>query len=198
MKKSISIILCAILLILSLTGCSSSADMTEANVNKTVDKAFSALAAFDTDELNKYVDSSTLSVIIGYAQKHDQFAELGKAIFANLSYEVTDVDLDNKTVTVSVKNKDLYQVASDFASQLKNDYTTIQLISKLSDDDFLDRKLNTLCSEIADAPMTDSSTDITLSIEQSSKNLVLVFDADAESSVSGSALDAIKSIYSIG
>lgn len=198
MKKSISIILCAILLILSLAGCSSTAEMTEENVNKTVDKAFCALADFDTDELDKYVDSATLSVIMGYAEKHEQFAELGRAIFANLSYEVTAVDLDNKTVTVSVKNKDLYQVASDFASQLKNDYTTIQLLGKLSDEKFLDKSLSALCDDITNAPMTDNATDITLSIEQSDKNLVLVFDANAESGVSGSALDAIKSIYSVG
>ena len=196
MKKSISILLCAILFILTFTGCSSSAELTEENVKKTVDKSFSALADFDTKKLDKYVDSSTLSVIIGYAEKHEQFSQLGRAIFANLSYEVTAVDLENKTVTVSVKNKDLYQVASDFASQLNNDYTAIQLLSKLNDEEFLDRKLNTLSTEIENAPMADSAVDITLKIEQGKSNLVLIFDEQAESSVSGSALDAIKSIYS--
>lgn len=196
MKKNISIILCAIILVLSLSGCSSSAELTEDNVTKTVDKTFSALKNFDSDELNKYVDSSTLSIIIGYAEKHEQFSQLGKAIFANLSYEIKDIDLEAKTVTVSVKNKDLFNVASDFASQLKKDYSTFQLLSKLNDEKFLDMKLNALCQQIEEAPMSDKDTEITLNIEQSKKNLVLVFNNAAEDGVSGSALNAIKNIYS--
>ena len=50
----------------------------------TVDQAFSALKDFNTKKLEKYVDSKTLSVIISYANKHDQFADLGKALFKNL------------------------------------------------------------------------------------------------------------------
>lgn len=197
MKKSVSIILCAILMILGLAGCSSSNEITEQNVQISVEKSFSALADFNTEELNKYVDSPTLSVIIGYAEKHEQFAQLGKAIFANLSYEVKNIDIENKTVTVSVKNKDLYQVASDFAAQLKSSYSTIQLLGKLNDDKFLDKKLAELCADIENAPLADESTEITLNITKGDKNLVLGFDSKAESGVSGSALDAIKNIYSL-
>lgn len=196
MKKAISVILCAVILVMSLSGCTGSAELTEDNVTKTVDKAFTALKEFDADDLDKYVDSSTLSIIIGYANKHDQFAQLGKAIFANLSYEITDIDLEAKKVTVAVKNKDLFAVASDFAAQLKNDYSTFQLLSKLNDERFLDINLNALCEQIDSAPMSDKETQITLSVEQSSKNLVLVFDDAAEDGVSGSALNAIKNIYS--
>lgn len=196
MKKIVSLLLCAVLISLSLCGCSSSAEMTEENVTKTVDKAFAALVDFNTKDLNRYVESSTLSVIMDYAERQDQFVELGKAIFANLTYEITDIDLDNGTVTVSVNNKDLYQVASDFTSTLKNDYSTFQLLQKLNDDEFLDRKLGILCEDIANAPLSGSQTEITLSVEQGKKNLVLVFDSEAENAVSGSALEAIKSIYS--
>jgi hypothetical protein len=197
MKKIISVFLCVVMICLCFSGCSSSNELTEANVEKTVDKAFSALADFNTKDLKKYVDSTTLSTIITYADSHDQFVELGKAIFENLSYEITDIDLDNQTVTISVQNKDLYSVASNFASQLKEDYSTFQLLIKLGDDNFLDRKLSTLCNGIANAELSGSTTDITLSIEQGSKNLVLVFDDDAENAVSGGALSAIKQIYSI-
>lgn len=198
MKKNISILLCAILILLSFTGCSASNEMTEENVKKTVDSAFSALIEFDTDSLNKYVESSTLSVIIGYAEKHDQFVKLGKAIFENLTYEIKNIDLENNQVTVSVKNKDLFKAASEFAGNLKEDYSTLQLLNKLNDDDFLDRKLSQLCEAIAAAPLTDTTTDITLNIEQGKKNLVIVFNADAEDAVSGSALNAIKEIYNVG
>lgn len=196
MKKALSVILCAVILLMSLSGCTGSAELTEDNVTKTVDKAFTALKEFDADDLDKYVDSSTLSIIIGYANKHEQFAQLGKAIFANLSYEITDIDLEAKKVTVAVKNKDLFAVASDFAAQLKSDYSTFQLLSKLNDEKFLDINLNALCEQIDSAPMSDKETQITLGIEQSSKNLVLVFDDAAEDGVSGSALNAIKNIYS--
>lgn len=198
MKKIISIFLCIVTICMSLSACSThNNEMTEENITKTVDRAFDALAKFDTDDLNKYVDSPTLTTIISYAEKHQQFADLGRAIFENLSYEIKSIDTENQTVTISVQNKDLYLVASDFARELKSDYTTFQLLAKLSDDSFLDRKLNELCDDIANAKLSGSTTDITLSIEKSKKNLVLVFDNEAENSVSGGALSAIKTIYGL-
>ena len=62
MKKTLSIILCLALVILSFTACSSSNALTEENVTKTVDTSFEALKEFDTDKLQKYVDSSTLTL----------------------------------------------------------------------------------------------------------------------------------------
>lgn len=169
--------------------------MTEENITETVDVAMTALKEFDTERLEKYVDSSTLTTILGYAKDHQQFVDLGKAIFENLTYEVKSVDIENATVTISVSNKDLYQVASDFAQDLKSNYSAIQLLSKLSNDSFLDRKLGVLCEAIDSAVMLPDSTEITLKVEQDSKNLVLVFDGEAENQVSGGALSAIKDIY---
>ena len=198
MKKIISIFLCIVAICMSLSACSTlNNEMTEENITKTVDRAFDALAKFDTDDLNKYVDSPTLTTIISYAEKHQQFADLGRAIFENLNYEIKSIDTENQTVTISVQNKDLYLVASDFARELKSDYTTFQLLAKLSDDSFLDRKLNELCDDIANAKLSGSTTDITLSVEKGKKNLVLVFDNEAENSVSGGALSAIKTIYGL-
>ena len=58
MKKTLSILLCLAFMLVSFTACSSNA-MTEKNVTKTVDTAFAALKEFDTDTLQKYVDSTT-------------------------------------------------------------------------------------------------------------------------------------------
>jgi hypothetical protein len=170
--------------------------MTEENVTKTVNQVTTALQEFDSKKLDKYVDSSTLSVIMKYAESHDQFAELGKAIFRNLEVEITDIDLENATVTLSVKNKDLYSVASNFAQNLKNNYSTLSLLNKLNDDNFLDTSLNELCTSIDSAQMSDSASTMTLDIKQGKKNLILSFDSDDESVVSGGALNAIKEIYS--
>ena len=63
---------------------------------KTVDTAFAALKEFDTDTLQKYVDSSTLNTIVGYAEKHEQLKQLGQAIFENVDYEIKSIDLDKK------------------------------------------------------------------------------------------------------
>lgn len=198
MKKAISLLLCIVFLCLSLTACSGpNADMTEENITATVEAAETALREFDTENLNKYVDSSTLSVIMGYAEKHDQFAQLGKAIFANLEMEVESIDIENQTVTVCVSNKDLYQVASDFTQKLKADYSTFQLLTKLNNDTFLDSKLATLCDEIDKAELLPEAVEITLEIQQGKKNLTLSFNDGSENAVSGGALSAIKSIYSI-
>ena len=194
MKKTLSILLCLAFILVSFTACSSNS-MTEKNVTKTVDTAFAALKEFDTDTLQKYVDSSTLNTIVGYAEKHEQLKQLGQAIFENVDYEIKSIDLDKKTVTVTVKNKDLAQGASDFANELKKDYSAFQLLAKLSDDTFLDSRLAQLKEKIADAQMEENGVDITLNIEQGSKNLKLTFDDTAEDAVSGVALGSIKAIF---
>lgn len=196
MKKTISLLLCAVVMLLSFTACSGpNADMTEENITETVQVVETALKEFDIESLNKYVDSGTLSVILNYAQKHEQFVELGKAIFGNLEMEVASIDLDNKTVTVSVSNKDLTKTAGDFASKLKSEYSTFQLLSKLNSDLFLDNKLTELCKQIDEAQLLPEAVEITLEIQQDSKNLVLSFNDNAEDAVSGGALSSIKSIY---
>ena len=196
MKKIISAALCALIMLMCFTACSSTSnEMTEDNITKTVDKSFEALKGFNTDELKKYVDSPTLSVIMGYAEKHQQFIDLGKAIFANLSYEITNIDIENKQVTVKILNKNLQEAAGAFADRLKSDYSTFQLLAKLGDDNFLDRKLSELSEDISASPMLDGEIEITLDIEQGDKNLVLVFGDESENAVSGGALSAIKSIY---
>lgn len=196
MKKVLSLLLCAILVIGCFAGCSkTSNELTEENVNATVDIVWQALKEFDTETLGKFVESPTLSTIVNYAEGHDQFVDLGKALFENLTVEVKSVDLESKTVTVSVQNKDLYFAANNFANDLKNNYSSFQLLSKLTDDDFLDNKLAALCSEIDAAEMQPSAAEINLYISQGKNNLVLKFDSTAENAVSGGALDAIKSIY---
>lgn len=194
MKKTLSILLCLAFMLVSFTACLSNA-MTEKNVTKTVDTAFAALKEFDTDTLQKYVDSTTLNTIVGYAEKHEQLKQLGQAIFENVDYEIKSIDLDKKTVTLTVKNKDLAQGASEFANELKKDYSAFQLLAKLSDDTFLDSRLAQLKEKIADAQMEENGVDITLNIEQGSKNLKLTFDDTAENAVSGGALSSIKAIF---
>ena len=46
--------------------------------------------------------------------------------------------------------KDLAQGASDFANELKKDYSAFQLLAKLSDDTFLDSRLAQLKEKIAE------------------------------------------------
>lgn len=197
MKKTLSLVL-ALILCLSFTACSGpNAEMTEENITETVATVETALKEFDTEALDKYVDSATLSVIIKYADEHEQFSQLGKAIFENLELEVKEIDIDNKTVTVTAKNKDLSEATSEFAEKLQSNYSNFALLKKLNDDAFLDEKLTELQDKINACQMMDSGVDIVLNIEQDSKNLVLSFDENAEDTVSGGALSAIKSIYGI-
>lgn len=196
MKKVLSVLLCAVLICAGFSGCSGpNNELTEENITQTVNEAVTALQEFDTEKLEKYVDSQTLSIIMGYADKHEQFAELGRAIFKNLQVEIKEIDIENSTVTVSVLNKNLSETAEDFAKKLKDTYTTIKLIKLLNDESFLDKKLSELCAQIEEDTMKKMPTDIELKITQGKKNLVLTFDEDAENAVSGGALTAIKRIY---
>lgn len=198
MKKTVSVICCIIMLVFSFSACSGpNAEMTDDNITETVNTAITALKEFNTDDLRTYVSSSTLSLIIGYADKHTQFADLGRAMFENLSYEITAIDAQNKTVTLAVTNKDLAQPANSFASGLMEKYSAFQLLGKLSSDTWLDSNLSTLTKQISEAPMMSDAEEITLTIEQGEDNLTLVFDENAENSVSGGALGAIKSAIGV-
>ena len=197
MKKSLKVITSILLtlsMVFSLSACSSGAKLTQENVIKTVEIVETALKEFDTEKLQKYVSSTTLDYIIKFSNNHEQFAELGRAIFRDLEMEVESVDLENKTVTVTVRNKKLTNAASSFSKKLKERYSSFQLLQKLDDESFLDSSLGELVESIADAQLTTEAT-VTLNIEQGKKNLILSFDADAEDAVSGGALQAIKKIF---
>lgn len=196
MKRVLSLALVFILVATLLCGCSSApnADMTERNVKKTVDVAFEALKNFDIEALNTYVKSSTLTQIIGFAEEHEQFKELGRAIFANLEYEIVDIDLDAALVIVAVKNKDLGDAAKSFMDSLLAEYSIIDLLSLLNDDAWLNNNLSVLTNSIDNCEMNPDSVEVTLKIREGAENLVLRFGTDAEDAVSGGALDAIKSI----
>lgn len=197
MKKFLCVILSVIFICISFTGCSGvNAELTEENVTKTVAVATKALQDFDVEDLEKYVSSQTLSVILSYGKEHQQFIDLGKTIFENLSIEVKSIDLENKTVTVSVINKDLAETANDFASSLKESNSTFQLMTKLNSESFLDTELNKLTKLINEDEMMSEPVEVTLGIEQGKKNLILKFDNNSEDAVSGGALSAIKNIYS--
>lgn len=187
MKKLLSLVL-ALLLALSFAGCSGSTAMTEKNVTATVDQAFSALKDFNTKKLEKYVDSKTLSVIITYANKHDQFADLGKALFKNLEYNIESIDLDAKTVTVSVRNKDLKDTASAFTKALVSKYSALQMLGLLNNETWLNTSLKSLTDSIAIAKMQSAPVSVTLTVTAGKKNLMLGFDDAAENAVSGGAL----------
>lgn len=196
MKRVLSLALVFILIATLLCGCSSApnADLTEKNVKKTVDVAFEALKDFDIEALDTYVKSSTLTQIITFAQEHEQFRALGRAIFANLEYEIKEIDLDAMLVTVSVRNKDLEEAAKNFMDGLLNDFSLMDLLTQLGDDSWLDQNLSVLTKSIDNCEMNPEPTEITLKIREGTDNLVLRFGTDAENAVSGGALGAIKSI----
>ena len=197
MKKALKVITSILLtlsMVFSLSACSSGAKLTQENVIKTVEIVETALKEFDTEKLQKYVSSTTLDYIIKFSNNHEQFAELGRAIFKDLEMEVESVDLENKTVTVTVRNKKLTNAASSFSKKLKERYSSFQLLQKLDDESFLDSSLGELVESIAHAQLITETT-VTLNIEQGKKNLILSFDTDAEDAVSGGALQAIKKIF---
>ena len=194
-KNSMCIFLC-LLMAFSLAACSAGTELTEQNINQTVAKVEKALRNFDEKELKKYVESDTLSKILAVSNGKKQFDELGQAIFNDLSLTVKSIDIENSTVTVSVLNRDLSQIASDFATELSRTYTDIQLLGKLKDEDFLNNNLSKLTEQIKGAPMLTEAQTVTLKIKKGPKNLVLVFDEDAENAVSGGALGAIMKAFS--
>lgn len=197
MKKSIKIsisLLLVFVMAFSFVGCSST-KMTEENITKTVEVVETALKEFDADKLEKYVESPTLKIIMSYAKKHEQFAELGRAIFHNLSIKINEIDAENGTVSVTVSNLDLKAPAASFANNLKSNYSVIQLMAMLNNEEFLDTSLKELTDEINECDGTIEST-VTLNISKGKKNLVLGFGDEAENAVSGGALTSIKDIYS--
>ena len=199
MKRIISICLVIMLVfsaIFTLNGCAKKVEINEENIKAAVETVETALKEFDTKTLEKYVDSPTLNVILPYAKEKTQFTELGQAMFESLEIEIKSIDAANKTVTIAAKNKDLYMDASNFAYDLKNNYSSMQLLSLVKDDDFLNSNLGPLVEKIKNASMKEEAIEATLTVTNGSKgNLVLTFDEEAEDAVSGGALSAIKKVF---
>ena len=193
-KILLSVVL-AVALAFSFSSCSKANSMTEENIKNTVATVETALKEFDTDTLNKYVSSTTLDYIIKFSSSHEQFAQLGKAIFANLEMEVKSVDLQNQTVTITVSNSKLTEIATIFTEGLKAKYSNTELLRKLNDDSFLTQSLNVLLEGINNTSIS-TEADVTVKVQKGKKNLVLALDETAEDAVSGGALGAIKKIYS--
>lgn len=193
-KNSMCIFIC-FLLAIGLTGCSGNTEVTEKNIIQTVSKVEKALRSFDEKDLKRYVESDTLSKILSVTNGKKQFTELGQAIFEQLSLEIDSFDVEKSTVTLLVKNRELTQVATDFAEELNRSYTQFQLLGKLNDEGFLNSRLSQLTQSISSAELQQNSTKITLNIKKSKRNLVLCFDDDAENAVSGGALGAIMKTF---
>lgn len=192
--KSVFCVFLSVTLLFSLAGCSGNTELTQENVTQTMSVVETALKEFDKKKLEKYVDSETLGYILKLSDGDDQYSELGKAIFENLTIEIEDIDLDAKTITVTVLNKDLYLVAADFTTRLLNEHNKIQLLNMLSDEEFLNSSLATLIEGIDSSEMRTEPSTVTLTIAQGKRNLVIGFDDAAENAVSGGALGAIKNI----
>lgn len=201
MKKFTVVFLSILIIIFSFTACSSKPNnkLTEKNITKTIDTIFYALKEFDSSTVKTYVESSTLDTILTYASKKDQFRKLGVAMFENLQYEIKEIDIDNKTVTLAVKNKDLSEVASEYTKNLLKEYASIsgmlQLLKDIQNDTWLDTNLSVLTKGINNAAMKDEETEITLSFEQKNDRLLFKFTQTAEDAVSGGALTAINNIF---
>ncbi len=201
MKKFTVVFLSILIVAFSFTACSSKPNnkLTEKNITNTIDTIFDALKEFDSSTVKRYVESSTLDTILTYASKKDQFRKLGVAMFENLQYKIKEIDTDNKTVMLAVKNKDLSEVASEYTKNLLKEYASIsgmlQLLKDIQNDTWLDTNLSVLTKGISNAAMKDEETDITLSFEQKNDRLVFTFTQTAEDAVSGGALTAINNIF---
>lgn len=196
MKRALSIILAILVIAASFGACAKkpTAELTQENVKATIDTSFSALKKVDKQTLEKYVESSTLDLILGYTEKHEQFKTLGIEMFKSLSYEIISIDLEGKTATLSVINKDLTEATTRYTNSLLSNYTTVQLIQRLSNDTWLNNNLTKLIAQLEDAEMKAEPAEITIEIKEGKENLVLVFDEDDENEISGGVLGAISSI----
>lgn len=201
MKKFLAVFLSVLIIACCFSACSAKPNnkLTEKNITVTINTIFDALKVFDSATVKRYVESSTLDTILTYASKKDQFRKLGVAIFENVEYTIKDINTDSKTVTLSVKNKDLSDVASEFTENLLKEYASIsgivQLLKDITDDAWLDKNLSVLTKGISAAGMRNDEVDVKLSFEQKNDRLVFKFTLDAEDAVSGGALTAIKNLF---
>ena len=188
LKKSVCFLLCIVITAVSFAACSKSE-------SKQKSELLSGLTD-SVDEANVTATIQAIEYIVGFSKGHTQFSDLGKAIFENLTMDIKSIDLNKKTVTLSVNNKQLYIAASNFAGDLKGKYSATQLLELLKDDSFLDSSLSTLIDKIKNAQMKEQPEEITLTFEQKDGYLVFTFDEAAESAVSGGALKAVKDVWS--
>lgn len=196
-KKGVSLLLCLSLLF-AVSACSRAMALTEENITKTVALVEKALRDFDRDELQKYVSSKTLTYIFQFANGKEEFNTIGKLLFEKLEISVQAVDLENQTVTLSIRNRDMALVGERYAKFLKarSHGKTTEMLKLLSDDNFLNISVKSLTAQISRATVPDNPTEVTLKVKQDGENLVLVFDEEADDVVSGGVVKAITEAFS--
>ena len=191
-RKGLSLLIC-FALTFSLSACSGGKpQINEETVAETVANVEKALKDFDRLSLKAYVKSSTLDTILNLSKTHPQFTALGQSMFEKLEISVKSVNKKDKTVTLSVKNRDLSKIATEFTNSITEGRNILQMTQLLNDDKFLNESLKKLTAEISEATVPDNPTEITVPIEKNESNLVLVMDDKAEDIISGGALTAIK------
>ena len=180
-----------------LSACSPGRAMTEDNITKTVALVEKALRDFDRDTLQKYVNSKTLDYIIKLAGNKEQFDAIGKLLFEKLEMSVKSVDLDNQTVTVEIKNRDMALIGKRYANMIKvrTKSKPMEMLKLLEDDSFLDISVKSLTAQISRATVPDNPVEATLSVKKGAKNLVLSLSNEAEDAISGGVISAISGLF---
>lgn len=202
MKKIIALVLTFTMVAFTFCACSPKPNnrITERNITNTVEVIFEALKTFDAPTIKTYVKSTTLEQILTYASAKEQFKKLGVAMFENLTYEIKEIDTDAQAVTISVINKDLTKVASDYTADLLSQYSgltgMLELAKSITDDAWLDSNLAILTDGIRKAELKDEAVEFTVSFEQKKDRLLFTFNEASEDAVSGGALTEIKEIIS--
>ena len=194
-KKLLCLLLCT-LMVFSFSGCSSK-KLSEENVNKTIETVENAFIDASVVTLNKYTKFDTvLSNKIKVDPKNlggkKKLLELTKVLFENLEIEVNSVDLEEMTVTLNVTNKVTYLTTDNFLTNLKKSNSVTQIITNLSDDEFVTKNVDIYIKELEKAPIASSPRTITVKFEQGKHNLVLLFDDEAINAITGGASEALK------
>lgn len=194
MKKIISLALVLIMGI-SFASCGSKND-TKA-VEASVDKAVTALKKYDTESINKYVESDDLKSIQEGIDGIEGADKLVKAIFSKLSYEISDVSIkdNHATVSMAVTTKDLKSVASSYMMSMLGSYLKGEVDTK--NESFIQEQLTVITDMVNADTVGTTSANVNVALENKDGTWVIILDDTVEDAIMGGAASTIKSIVDL-
>ena len=136
MKRSIAFLL-SIVMLLSLAACGSMRESAQ----RVVEKAIQAVQKLDTEQMQKYWGTSSVST--GSDETSDLDVECVKAMLKNLTYEIVSSDEKDDTATVKVNfsNIDIAKALTDTIAALLPQVIASSLTGEEVDDSLFNSEL---------------------------------------------------------
>ncbi|MCC8022472.1 MAG: hypothetical protein LIO46_01615 [Clostridiales bacterium] len=196
MKKIMTLTLSAVLLAAVFSACSSQSDRS---VERAVSNAFSSLQKYNEADIQSWISSDDLSSLMDSAAAFDGGDEMMQAMFADLSYEITDIEVDedeeNATAELKITNKNFQDATTDFMAELTIAFMQGQ--TDFSSAAYNEEQITAFTEMLQDEEISTTIFNVKLSLKKVDDNWMLYPNDNVLTAWTGDAYSSAKSLFSL-